>query len=185
MTTIAIENQEDTNQEHVGKTKKKEKFREVMWKGNDQYAETPMEVMMPLVQEFGLLQDVCPKDPQRNSLADDCEWEQKNYMNPPYSAIDAWMTKATAEWRKGKSVIALLPARTNTNWWHNYVIPYASEIRFVRQGIKFKGYNKKSPFPVAICVFKAEDAQYADSNVETRVGSVDFYEKKKKRKKVQ
>ena len=86
------------------------------------------------------------------------------------------------EWKKEKTVVCLLPARTNTNWFHDICIKYASEIRFIRQGIKFKGYKKKSPFPVALCIFKAEDAKYADTEeVEVKVGSVDFYAKKKRK----
>ena len=50
--------------------------------------------------------------------------------------------------------------------------------------IEFKGYKKKSPFPVALCIFKAEDAKYADKDdfeALPKVGSVDFYEKKKRK----
>ena len=160
------------------KLTKKEAYRGALWNGKDQFAETPTEVMIKLVEEFGLLSDVCPRDPQRNGLEE--EWQRVNYMNPPYSQMEAWLTKAVVEWKKNKTVVCLLPARTNTNWFHDICIKYASEIRFIRQGIKFKGYKKKSPFPVALCIFKAEDAKYADTEeVEVKVGSVDFYAKKK------
>lgn len=164
------------------KQTKKEAYRGALWNGKDQFAQTPTEVMLELVKEFGLLNDVCPRDPQRNGLEED--WQRVNYMNPPYSQMEAWLTKAVSEWKKEKTVVALLPARTNTNWFHDLCIKYASEIRFIRQGIKFQGYKKKSPFPVAICVFRAEDAKYADSDeveVYPKVGSVDFYAKKKRK----
>lgn len=151
-------------------------FQKSQWNGKDQFAETPTEVMIELVKEFGLLNDVCPADPQRNGLEE--EWQRVNYMNPPYSEMEKWLKKAISEWKQKKTVVALLPARTNTNWFHDYCIKYASEIRFIRQGIKFKGYKKKSPFPVAIVVFKAEDAEFATQD--TKIGSVDFYKKKRK-----
>ena len=157
-------------------------YNKALWSGKDQYAETPNDIMFKLVTEFGLLSDVCPKNPQKDGLTMD--WEQVNYMNPPYSQIEKWLTKAISEWRKGKTVVCLLPARTNTNWFCDMVIKYATEIRFVRQGVKFKGYKKKSPFPIALVIFKADDAKYANENeeVKTKVGSVNFYPKKKKRK---
>ena len=161
---------------------KKNAFRGVMWSKKDQYAQTPKEVLMPLIEEWGILNDVCPAEPQRDNLAEQAEWEKVSYCNPPYSAMDAWVNKIIQQWRKEKTIVLLCPARTNTNWWHDYIIPFASEIRFVRQGIKFKGYKKKSPFPTALVIFKAEDAKFADKHVETKVSGVDFYEKKKKRK---
>lgn len=159
-------------------TKKQSAFQQSQWKGKDQFAETPSEVMLALVEEFGLLNDVCPRDPQVDGLK--VEWQRKNYMNPPYSKMEEWLTKAIEQWKMEKTIVALIPARTNCNWFHNYCIRYASEIRFIRQGIRFKGYKKKSPFPVAIVVFRAEDSKYAESEINTKIGSVNFYEKKRK-----
>lgn len=157
--------------------KRKKSFRESQWNGKDQFAETPREVMVKLVEEFGLLNDVCPRDPQHNGL--EISWQRMNYMNPPYNEMEKWLKKAVEEWKQQKTIVALIPARTNCNWFHNYCIRYASELRFIRQGIRFRGYKKKSPFPVALCIFRAEDAKYAESEINTKIGSVDFYEKKK------
>lgn len=41
------------------------------------------------------------------------------FMNPPYgNAIGKWMAKAVCEWRKGATVVCLVPSRTDTRWWH-------------------------------------------------------------------
>lgn len=157
-------------------------FQKSQWNGKDQFAQTPTEVMVKLVEEFGLLNDVCPADPQRNGLEE--SWQRVNYMNPPYAEMDKWLEKAISEWKQEKTVVALIPARTNCNWFHNYCIRYASEIRFIRQGIKFKGYKKKSPFPVAIVIFHAKDSKYAESEVNTKIASVNFYEKKRKAEEI-
>lgn len=95
------------------KMTKKEAYRNAQWNGKDQFAETPTEVMVELVKEFGLLNDVCPRDPQRNGLEED--WQRVNYMNPPYNQMEAWLTKAVVEWKKEKTVVCLLPARTVSN----------------------------------------------------------------------
>ena len=108
------------SKENKKKISKKEAYRGALWNGKDQFAETPTEVMLELVKEFGLLNDVCPRDPQRNGLEE--EWQKINYMNPPYSQMEAWLTKAVVEWKKNKTVVCLLPARTNTNWFHDICI---------------------------------------------------------------
>jgi hypothetical protein len=51
-------------------------------------------------------------------------------------------------------VVMLLPARTDTRWWHDYVIPYASEIRFIRGRLKFGGAKNSAPFPSALVIFR-------------------------------
>lgn len=51
-------------------------------------------------------------------------------------------------------VAMLLPARTDTAWWHDYVIPYASEIRFLRGRLKFGTSRNSAPFPSALVIFR-------------------------------
>lgn len=159
----------------------KKSFRESQWAGKDQFAQTPTEVMLELVKEFGLLNDVCPRNPQRNGLEE--TWQEVNYMNPPYAEINEWLAKAVSEWKMKKTVVALLPVRSGTNWFHDYCLKYCSEIRFIRQGIRFKGYRKKSPFPVGLFIFRAEDAENleeeSEEEVNVKITSVDFYEKEK------
>ena len=110
------------------------------------------------------------------------EWESVNYMNPPYNNIPKWLNKAIEQWKMNKTVVALLPARTNSGWFHQLILPYASEIRFIRNGIKFKGYAKKSPFPLCLVIYKAEDAKESEEERDVKIGSVDFYPKKKRKK---
>jgi len=82
------------------------------------------------------------------------------FMNPPYGTkISKWVKKAYEESQKGATVVCLLPARTDTNWWWDYCMK--GEIRFIRGRLKFKGRNKKgvlvnypATFPSAIIIFK-------------------------------
>lgn len=76
------------------------------------------------------------------------------WMNPPYgSTIARWVEKASHEATLGATVVGLLPARTDTEWWHRHVIP-AAEIRFIRGRLRFGGQRKDAPFPSAIVVWR-------------------------------
>ena len=161
-------------------TKQKKAFLDSQFQGKDQLAQTPTEVMVELVSEFGLLNDVCPPNYTRDMLVN--EWESVNYMNPPYNNIPKWLDKAIEQWKMNKTVVALLPARTNSGWFHEKILPYATEIRFIRNGIRFKGYKKKSPFPLCLVIYKAEDAKEMEEENDVKIGSVDFYPKKKRKK---
>jgi len=58
------------------------------------------------------------------------------FLNPPYSKIAAFMKKAYEESLKGAVVVCLIPCRTDTRYWHDYVMK-AQEIRFVKGRLKF------------------------------------------------
>jgi phage N-6-adenine-methyltransferase len=76
------------------------------------------------------------------------------FMNPPYGrAISDWIRKAFEEAQKGATVVALIPSRTDTRYWHDYVMK-AKEIRFVRGRLKFGDGKNSAPFPSAVVVFE-------------------------------
>ena len=77
------------------------------------------------------------------------------FMNPPYGReIYKWVKKAYEEAKKGITVVCLLPSRTDTKWWHEYVMR-SQEIRFIRGRLKFQGAKYNAPFPSAVVVFRA------------------------------
>ncbi len=63
------------------------------------------------------------------------------------------MEKGLEEYRRGKTVVFLIPARTDTKWFHAYVLPYASEIRFIKGRLRFGDAQNSAPFPSMIVVF--------------------------------
>lgn len=81
------------------------------------------------------------------------DWSGKTvFMNPPYGReIGKWVKKAK---QSNALVVCLLPARTDTSWWHEYVI--GSEVRFIRGRLKFGNSDKEAPFPSAIVVFRPD-----------------------------
>jgi len=83
-------------------------------------------------------------------------WEGICWMNPPYGReIGKWVKKAFQEVqiRNADKVICLLPARTDTKWFHLYILPYTKEIKFLRGRIKFEGAKNSAPFPSVIVIF--------------------------------
>ncbi len=125
--------------------------------------ETPQPFFERLHAEFGFTLDVCARpenakcprffSPERDGLGQ--AWAPETcYMNPPYGReIARWVEKAFLEAQKGAVVVCLLPARTDTSWWHRYVMR-AAEIRFVRGRLKFGGAASGAPFPSCVVVFR-------------------------------
>lgn len=80
------------------------------------------------------------------------EWRGRCWMNPPYGrGIGAWMAKAWSSAAAGALVVCLVPARTDTAWWHDYAIK--GEVEFLRGRLKFGGHKNSAPFPSAVVVF--------------------------------
>jgi len=76
------------------------------------------------------------------------------WLNPPYGrVIKDWMRKANEVAEAGGTVVCLVPARTDTHWWHDYCIN-AYEIRYIRGRLKFGGQKNSAPFPSAIVVMR-------------------------------
>ena len=79
-------------------------------------------------------------------------------MNPPYGRdIKNWIKKAYEEsLQKDTLIVGLIPARTDTSYWHNFIFEKA-EVRFLRGRIKFdneSGIGKSpAPFPSAIIIW--------------------------------
>ena len=74
-------------------------------------------------------------------------------MNPPYGReIGRWMQKAYEASRSGATVVCLIPARTDTSWWHRYAM--RGEIRLLQGRLKFGDGQNSAPFPSAIVIFR-------------------------------
>jgi len=75
-----------------------------------------------------------------------------SWMNPPYGReIKHWVKKASEEGR----VVALLPSRTDTRWFHDYIYKKENvEIRFIKGRLKFGGSKNSAPFPSMVVIFK-------------------------------
>lgn len=97
----------------------------------------------------------------RNGLVFD--WAPSTFLNPPYSQCKSFVAKAAEEAGKGCTVVALLPARTDTRWWHAHIWDHTThrprpgvEIRFLRGRLKFSDSENSAPFPSAVVVFRGQ-----------------------------
>lgn len=84
------------------------------------------------------------------------DWQgERVFCNPPYGReIAKWVHKCYIESRKKNTlVVALLPARTDTLWFHNLIYHKAREIRFIKGRLRFGGSDVNAPFPSMVVVF--------------------------------
>ena len=94
-----------------------------------------------------------------------CSWKDEVvFVNPPYGDVGKWVKKSYLESTvNGATVVMLIPARTDTKYWHDYIMKGASAIYFIKGRLKF--YNKviadytggtklsPAPFPSVVVVF--------------------------------
>ena len=119
---------------------------------------TPKKVYDKLDNEFNFDCDPCPsfEDGLRSRDMLGSSWGKSNYVNPPYKNVEDWLRKGYNEYLKGKIVVFLIPSRTDTQWWHNFVMK-ANQIRFIIGRLKFKGDNDRflAPFASIIVIFNS------------------------------
>lgn len=122
---------------------------------------TPRAFFDDLNREFGFTLDPCATDENAkcpsyftkgvDGLTQD--WNGMVFMNPPYGReIGHWMRKAYQESQRGATVVCLVPARTDTAWWHDFAVK--GEIRFIRGRLKFGDSKNSAPFPSALVIFR-------------------------------
>lgn len=132
--------------------------------------ETPQELFDDLDREFGPFDlDVCATPdnakvqryftPEDDGLAQ--EWHGLCFMNPPYGRdIARWVEKARTEAEEGRAtVVALIPARTDTRYWHEHIFDVADHILFLRGRVKFHLDGEPvgtAPFPSAVVIWGAD-----------------------------
>jgi hypothetical protein len=113
---------------------------------------TPKLFYKELNKKFHFDFDPCPSKPKFNGL--EIEWGKVNFCNPPYGReLPKWIKKGYEEWKKGKTVVFLIPSRTDTKWWHDYCMK-ASEISFIKGRLKFDEYKNSAPFPSCLVIFQ-------------------------------
>lgn len=122
---------------------------------------TPQDFFEQIDKEFHFTLDACATDKnakckkyytkKQDGLSQ--EWTGTVWCNPPYGRnIGDWIKKA---YESKATVVLLLPARTDTKWFHDYVLGKA-EVRFVKGRLKFGGCKNSAPFPSMLVVYKFE-----------------------------
>jgi len=121
---------------------------------------TPPSLLAEIVRRWGIDFDPCPYPrPEWDGLR--VHWGRRCFVNPPYGlGVGRWLDKAILEigHECTKYVVFLLHARTDTRWFHDYVVPHACEVYAVRGRVQFispseEGGPMRNPFPSIIVVF--------------------------------
>jgi len=136
--------------------------------------QTPQHLLNSLYQVFSI--DLDPCSPTRNKrTAPVCSkmyytqdddglalpWFGTVFLNPPYgNNLKLWIEKAKKEVETGnaETAIALIPARTDTLWWHNYIASYA-HIIFLKGRLRFGNSKQSAPFPSALIIWGSNEEQ--------------------------
>lgn len=116
-----------------------------------QHWATPAAVYDALHAEFDFTLDPCPLGGEGGL---EMSWAgQRVYCNPPYGrGVNRWLDKA----KEAALAVFLLPARTDTRWWHDYCMK-ADEIRFLRGRLRFGNATENAPLPSAVVVFRGAE----------------------------
>ena len=137
--------------------------KDVIFSSKSEDWETPIDFFEKLNNEFNFDLDPCANEynhkcdrfftKKQNGLIQN--WDGRVFCNPPYGRkIALWVQKASEESKKCNTIVVmLLPARTDTKWFHEYIYNKA-EIRFIKGRLKFNNSNNPAPFPSMIVVFK-------------------------------
>ena len=123
--------------------------------------ETPQWLFDELDKEFGFNLDVaanCHNAKCQNYYDIESDgliqpWKGVCWCNPPYGRnVGKWVMKAHMAAMRGITTVMLLPARTDTRYFHDYIYG-RYEIRFLKGRLKFEGAKNTAPFPSMIVVF--------------------------------
>lgn len=147
---------------------------EIMFSSKTDEWETPQIFFDELNAEFNFTLDPCANESNHKcayyfTKEDDGlskEWgEHITFCNPPYGReIGKWVKKAYEtvfepwDYTSNTKVVMLLPARTDTKWFHDYIYKKNGvEIRFIKGRLKFGAQKNPAPFPNMVVVFGAEN----------------------------
>ena len=137
---------------------------DVMFSSKTDLWSTPQDFYNELNKDFNFSLDPCSTHEnakcekhftiEDNGLEQD--WANNNvFCNPPYGKeIKKWVKKCYEESQKeNTNVVMLIPARTDTTYFHDYIYKKAKEIRFIRGRLKFGQAKNSAPFPSMVVVF--------------------------------
>lgn len=138
-----------------------------LFSSNSDEWETPQKLFDELDQEFHFVFDLAATSCNSkcgikylnraiNSLTQDWTiFSGYLWLNPPYSNITEWVKKAYEENLTGAKIVMLIPARTDTQYFHNWIYKNPNvEIRFLKGRLKFSNSKNSAPFPSMLVIFR-------------------------------
>jgi site-specific DNA-methyltransferase (adenine-specific) len=126
---------------------------QVLFKSQSVEWPTPRALYNKLHAEFNFDFDPCPiENVNGDGLATlFVSWRGKRvYCNPPYGrTLNKWLERGP----EAELAIYLLPARTDTRWFHELCLPLATEIRFIKGRLRFGEAQNGAPFPSMLVIY--------------------------------
>ena len=137
-------------------------MKDALFSSNSDEWETPQKIFDELNEEFHFTLDPCSTEENHKCFfhfTKEQDGLQQNwggwsvFCNPPYSEIEKWVAKAFYEGHQdGTIVVLLIPARTDTRYFHDYIL-HRSEIRFIKGRLRFSD-SDNAPFPSMVVIFR-------------------------------
>jgi len=130
--------------------------REAMFSSAKGTWETPDDLYHVLDTEFHFTLDTSSQENGFDAFKN--PWTGRVYCNPPYGRDVYWWIREGylsiyGNFHTAETVVFLLPARTDTRWFHEFILGKA-EIRFIKGRLRFKGAHASAPFPSMIVIFR-------------------------------
>ena len=137
---------------------------ELMFSSKTDMWSTPQDFFDKLNEEFNFDLDPCSthenaKCKEHYTILEDGlkqDWSgHRVFVNPPYGRVlKKWVKKCSDESKKDNTrVVMLIPARSDTSYFHDYIYKKAKEIRFIRGRLKFGDSKNPAPFPSMVVIF--------------------------------
>jgi phage N-6-adenine-methyltransferase len=141
--------------------------------------QTPPHILEALEERYGPLFDPCPANWDGKTDGLEIEWpvNQVVFVNPPFSQLSAWAEKVWSEnFHRGVQVVMLMPARVDTQYFHDYICNgaelefFKGRIRFIDPGTTLPG--DAAPFASMLCHFTdtSNYTRYQKSPIPAREG---------------
>lgn len=133
-----------------------------MFTSNSDEWRTPIDLFNLLNDEFHFDLDLCADDynhlctyyyTKTNSCFNYFPGNRSIFCNPPYGRSIGKFIRHCYLLSQFNNVVMLLPARTDTSWFHDYIYGKC-EIRFIRGRLKFSNSKNSAPFPSMICIYR-------------------------------
>jgi len=132
------------------------KGRDVLFSAMTPSHPTPAATYAVLDAEFHFDLDPCPLNDAQIWDGKALDWtDRRVFCNPPYGRdIPQWLAKAA----EATVAVFLVPARTDTKWWHDYALK-ATEIRFIKGRLKFGDATNAAPFPSVVLIYRRNNGE--------------------------
>lgn len=142
----------------------------VLFSSNKNDWTTPLTFFKELDKKYHFVLDPCSDDNNHlcdnyftiedNGLVQDWRYGGWVFCNPPFNELDLWCKKCADELiHNDVRTCLLMPARTDTKYFHNYVLPYC-DIVFIKGRLYFGNCGNPSPFPSILCFYGGKDFKY-------------------------